>query len=121
MENNGEKSVGQFPNPDTQFKEGNTLGKGRPLGMRNRSTVLKELYSTIITGNDISGLEKQMPLEVALMTSLAKKALAGDVAAIKEAQDTVYGKVPEKIANTDSDGNDKEPLIIRERLTSPSS
>ena len=70
--------------------------KGKPKGTRNRSTVLKELYELVISGKDLSEAEAKMPVEVAMMQALVKKALQGDVAAIKEAQDSVYGKIVDK-------------------------
>jgi hypothetical protein len=82
-----------FPNPDTQFKKGQSGNPaGRPPG-KNRSTVLREIYDMIIAGKDVDGLEKQMPVEYHVMKALAMKAMEGDVSAIKEAQDTLYGKV----------------------------
>lgn len=78
---------------------------GRPKGSKNRSTVLKELYQMVVSGDDLKGVKRDMPIEVAIMTALVKKGLTGDIPAIKEAQDTVYGKVPDKISETDPDGN----------------
>lgn len=70
--------------------------KGKIAGTKNRSTVLKELYAMVIQGKDFSGAEKSMPVETAMMTSLIMQGLKGDVMAIREAQDTVYGKIVDK-------------------------
>ena len=51
----------------------------------------------IIERQDLDGLIKKMPVEVAVMKALATKALEGDVAAIKEIQDTVHGKLTDKV------------------------
>ncbi|MCK5612037.1 hypothetical protein KAR91_59755 [Candidatus Pacearchaeota archaeon] len=71
--------------------------KGRPVGSRNRATVLRELYDMVVENKDLESVEKTMPVEVALMQALIAKGLEGDVSAIKEAQDTVYGKLVDKV------------------------
>lgn len=70
--------------------------KGRGRGVKNRSTVLRELYDMVLHKQDLSGVEKKMTTEVALMTTLIQCGLDGDIAAIKEAQDSVYGKITDK-------------------------
>lgn len=58
--------------------------KGRPEGAKHRSTILKELLAR---GNT----------EESVNQALIDKALTGDVPAIKEIQDTMYGKIADKI------------------------
>ncbi len=70
---------------------------GRPKGSKNRSTVLREILQMVIECEDLSGVKVKHPVEVAVMQALAKKALAGDVPAIKEIQDTVYGKLTDSV------------------------
>lgn len=71
--------------------------EGRPEGVRNRSTVLKELLATICEFTNPLTLRKETAdLETQIMAALAAKARRGDIAAIKEIQDTVYGKVADK-------------------------
>lgn len=70
---------------------------GRPEGARNRSTVLKELLRTICEFTNPLTLRKETAdLETQIMAALAAKARRGDIAAIKEIQDTLYGKVTDK-------------------------
>lgn len=70
---------------------------GRPEGARNRSTVLKELLATICEFTNPLTLRKETAdLETQIMAALAAKARRGDIAAIKEIQDTLYGKVTDK-------------------------
>jgi hypothetical protein len=122
MENEGQNTgneQGRPPPPvEHQFQPGESGNPaGRPKGAKNRSTVLREIYEMVIEGKDLTDAKKEMTVEQAVMHSLIKKAIAGDVPAIKEAQDTLYGKVPDKLANTDSEGNDapRETIVIRER------
>lgn len=84
---------GQCPNP-----------KGRPKGSKNRSTVLKELFEQVIDGEDLSGNRKALPVETHIIQALVRKAITGDVSAIKESLDTVYGKVADVQELTGKDG-----------------
>ena len=67
---------------------------GRPKGAKNRSTILKkwlDLDSIIedpTTGKEISGT-----IEDSIALALIRKAMAGDVTAIREIYDSVYGKL----------------------------
>lgn len=66
------------------------IGGGRPPGLKNRSTILKELLA----------LQKdatQPNQEYQINQALIDKALTGDVPAIKEIQDTMYGKMADKL------------------------
>lgn len=65
---------------------------GRPPGQKNRSTVLREIMEMIVDREDLTGIKQKMPVEVAVMQALALKAMEGDVPAIKEAADSLYGK-----------------------------
>jgi hypothetical protein len=63
---------------------------GRQKGVKNRSTILKELLA----------LQKDEAFpnqEYQVNQALIDKALSGDVPAIKEIQDTMYGKMVEKL------------------------
>ena len=71
--------------------------KGRTVGIRNRSTVLKELIAlNIELENPLTGKIETAETEVMMNLALLKKALSGDVNAIKEVNDTLYGKVADK-------------------------
>ncbi len=66
---------------------------GRPQGTRNRSTVLKELLEQVLDFTNPLTLRKESAdLETQIMTALIARARRGDVTAIREIQDSVYGK-----------------------------
>jgi len=70
---------------------------GRPVGTRNRSTVLKELLEQVCDFTNPVTLKREgADLETQIMTALIARARRGDVTAIREIMDTVYGKVSEK-------------------------
>lgn len=70
---------------------------GRPEGTRNRSTVLKELLATLSDFTNPVTLRKETAdLETQIMIALIARARRGDVTAIREILDTVYGKVSDK-------------------------
>lgn len=67
---------------------------GRPPGSKNRATLLKKWLSVSVKiKNDTTGETFEGTMEDKVALSLIKKALKGDVSAIKEIQDTLYGKV----------------------------
>lgn len=71
--------------------------KGRGKGVRNRSTILKkwiELKTKL--ENPVTGEEELGILEDKVALVLISKALTGDIAAIKEIYDTMYGKIVDK-------------------------
>ena len=71
--------------------------EGRPEGVRNRSSVLKELLATVCDFTNPTTLTKHSAdLETQVMTALIARARRGDVRAIREILDTVYGKVTDK-------------------------
>src|SRR5689334_9559598 len=80
------------------FKKGQSGNpNGRPEGARNRSTVLRALLETVCDfTNPITLRKESADLETQIMIALAARARRGDVTAIKEIQDTVYGKVSDK-------------------------
>lgn len=69
---------------------------GRPPGQKNRSTVLREIYETVINGKLVTGEDGKLTVEQAIMNSLVRKAIEGDIPAIKESQDSIYGKLSDK-------------------------
>ena len=79
-------------------KKGETANPyGYPKGKKNRSTILKKWIEVITKVKD-PATEKELPgtIEDKINLSLITKALAGDVQAIKEINDTLYGKIPDK-------------------------
>lgn len=85
----------------TKFKKGQSGNpKGYTKGVPNRATVLKEFLSLI--AKDEKGNKTKHPYSLdknevtqyeLVIAALIEKAKAGDVHAIKEIQDTVYGKL----------------------------
>jgi len=70
---------------------------GRPVGSKNRKTLLKkwlELNANVL--KPITNEETAGTVEDAVYLALIKKALEGDVNAIKEISDTMYGKLTDK-------------------------
>jgi hypothetical protein len=69
---------------------------GRPIGAKNRSTVLEKWLYCKIDHTDPSTSEPiKITQEDAVMLALIEKAKSGDVQAIKEIQDTLHGKIKE--------------------------
>lgn len=78
---------------------------GRPIGSKNRSTTLKKwLKCKINIKNPETGNVEKVSLEDSVVLALIKKANSGDVSAIKEIQDTLFGKIQEKLDHSSSDG-----------------
>ncbi len=80
--------------PWQEGQSGNPAGK--PKGALNRATILKRYLAANLKDNpsDVPfELEGKITVEDAIALALIKKALSGDIAAIKEIQDTVHGKM----------------------------
>ncbi len=73
---------------------GNPLG--RPPGIPDRRRIAKEFAAMEINAKHVDGKESVMTAEQAYMASLYRKAIGGDVPAIKELQDTLHGKIVEE-------------------------
>src|ERR1051325_10654144 len=85
------KRLANLKPPFRKGQSGNP--EGRPVGVRNRSTVLKELLATECDFTNPLTLKKnRAELEKQLMIALIAKGRRGDIPAIKEILDTVYGK-----------------------------
>ena len=70
--------------------------KGKPVGTKNRSTILKKwIEVNAKVTNPITKQEEGGTVEDLITIALITKALAGDVQAIKEINDTLYGKLTE--------------------------
>ncbi|MFA6280605.1 MAG: DUF5681 domain-containing protein [Bdellovibrionales bacterium] len=82
--------------PWAEGQSGNPSGKQK--GTLNRATILKRYLAAPLkeAPTDIPiELEGRITVEEAIALALIKKALSGDMAAIKEVQDTVHGKIVE--------------------------
>ena len=77
---------GEVRNPD-----------GRGKGTRNRATELRELVNIVRSGKNLNGDEEKMTVEKEINIRLILNALDGDLASIKEVQDTLHGKIADRI------------------------
>lgn len=86
-------------NKSPQWEKGQTGNPlGRPKGLRNRSTILREMLGLKMPGkktNPLDPEDKDFTVEKGINVALINKALKGDVRAIQEIQDTMYGKNPD--------------------------
>jgi len=89
-------------------KKPERIGKGRPKGLKNRSTILREILA--LARKD--GKTNEYSINEAIML----KAMSGDVAAYKEIQDTMYGKIPDKVLTAETDAGSLERDVTAEAL-----
>jgi hypothetical protein len=90
--------MSEFPNKATQFKKGNP-GGGHPKGVKNRATILKKWIEVNVKIRDKANptkKEQSGTVEDTVILALLNKAIAGDISAIKEINDTLYGKIKEQ-------------------------
>lgn len=103
--------------PPQRWKPGQSGNpNGRPKGARTRSVVMREMLEAAafksITQEQRKaldfpeGFQQKTVLDQILAALFIKAAKHGDVSAIKEALDSAFGKVPDKQAFTDSEGED---------------
>lgn len=91
-----------FPNPDTQFKPGQSGNpKGLPKGTKHLSTLLKAMLNEEVM---VEG--KLIKFDQALIKKLLKKASEGDIKAIQEVFDRTEGKAKQEIETEHSGGLD---------------
>lgn len=77
--------------------------KGKPKGTKNRSTVLKELMAATLTAKPKDApfdLPDGVTVEYGVAAALIAAAFKGDVSAVKEIHDTIYGKITDKTETT---------------------
>ena len=102
-----------MPNPEnikdhTFDKHPEYIRPGRKKGTKNRSTILKkwiEVAVKIKEKSNPTGKEMIGTVEDQINLALLYKALSGDVQAIKEINDTLYGKI-----------SDKQELTVRDLI-----
>lgn len=86
---------------------------GRPKGLRNRSTIVREwLEANYKKVNPITGQNETLQIQDHLVISLIGKALKGDVQAFRELFDSGHGKVSELL-----DVTSKGESITQEKLS----
>lgn len=92
---------------------------GRPKGVRNRSTVLKEfLEATLKTKNPITGEQENLTVEQRMALSMIAQVLTkGNVQAWNSIKDDVYGKLTDKIDHTSKgESISREQALTTEQL-----
>ena len=97
-----------------EFKKGQSGNpKGRPIGSKNRSTIVKKWLETMQKSkNPISGELEDLSQEDMITLAILKKARTGDVRAYKELMDSLYGSAKETIdLNTSDVGIDFDELM----------
>lgn len=86
--------------------------KGKPKGTKNRSTILKRWVEVSVKIKDKSNpLLKEYigTVEDEIILALISEARKGNIQAIKEIQDTLHGKIPDKSELTGAGGKDLIP------------
>lgn len=89
---------GEIPVGAKPFKKGQSGNpKGRPEGAKSRSTILNKWLSVNTDiFNPITKDKERGTVEDEVVLALVTKARKGDVPAIREILDTMYGKLTEK-------------------------
>lgn len=78
---------------------------GRIPGSKNRATIARKMAAVITGGVDVKGdIAPNMTAEELMNATLWRKAFDGDINAIKELQDTLYGKLTDKQELSGPDG-----------------
>jgi hypothetical protein len=90
-----------MPNPENvtnnKIQPGETRNpNGRPIGTRNRSTIITEILEAIHDGKELDGTETKKEIEYWVTLKKVKNALAGRDTAINDVLDWKYGKQIEK-------------------------
>tara|TARA_R100001086_G_C11826591_1_gene255513 strand:+ start:661 stop:1011 length:351 start_codon:yes stop_codon:yes gene_type:complete len=97
-----------------EFKKGQSGNpKGRPVGSKNRSTIVKKWLETVEKAkNPISGESEDLSQEDMITLAILKKARTGDVRAYKELMDSLYGTAKDTIdLRTENAGIDFDELM----------
>ena len=81
---------------------------GYPKGQKNRSTILRELLAL--------AREDGKTNEYSINEAIILKAQTGDVAAYKEIQDTMYGKIPDKVLTAETEPENLDRDVTEEAL-----
>jgi hypothetical protein len=96
-----------MPNPENIKGRGfdvrpeNINRGGYPKGQKNRSTLLKKWLDVKTKVKNLeTGQDENGTVEDKVILGLLKKAIGGDVNACKEILDTVYGKMPDRLEQT---------------------
>jgi len=89
--------------------------KGRTVGSRNRSTIVKQWLETTKKGrNPITEMAEVLEIQDLMTLALIGKALKGDVNAYRELMDSAYGKIESNVklnANVNSSQMSREEFL----------
>jgi hypothetical protein len=99
--------------------ENQPKNRGRKKGSKNRSTVLKKWLSVkreIKAEENPKGEIVKGTVEDEIVLALIQKAAGGDVAAIKEIQDTMYGKLAQGLKFDFSELSDEDLEVVESIL-----
>lgn len=87
----------------TQFKKGhvnNHKPTGRPKGVRNRSTIVREILQAVKWGKDpLTGKEDFIPMEYQMTLAILQKAMKGDVTAYNALMNNSYKPHAQEVEN----------------------
>tara|TARA_Y100001937_G_C7056230_1_gene301548 strand:- start:462 stop:821 length:360 start_codon:yes stop_codon:yes gene_type:complete len=88
-----------FPHDGKKWTSGQSGNpKGRPVGAKGRSTVIKRWLEAIDKGkNPITGAVEEMSVEDRITVALIAKALKGDTQAYKALMDSAYGQPKQEV------------------------
>lgn len=100
--------MGEFPNKDTQFKEGNTasVGHGRPMGETLQQIAKKILALPVEKRSDLTEILEKKSVAYHMMTKHAAKGLDGDV----QSTNVVFDRYEGKAVNR-SEGGEKGEFL----------
>lgn len=91
---------GNFPPIEKGFKKGQSGNPaGRAKGSKNRSTILTQIFESVITSeNPLTKKKEKMSIEAAMAYSMIDQVIKkGNVTAWNSAKDDVYGKAKESV------------------------
>jgi hypothetical protein len=108
----GRKDIAKDGEKTRFSKENQPENRGRPEGAKNRATILtKWLTAELDIVNPITKDKERGTVEDEVMLALITKARKGDVTAIKEVLDTMYGKLSDKTEVGGAEGGPLELVV----------
>lgn len=91
---------------------------GRPKGSKNRSTILTQIFESVITSkNPFTKKEEKMSIETAMAYSMIDQVIRkGNVTAWNSAKDDVYGKTKELVEYSGEINTDPKKQLTKKEL-----
>ena len=110
-------------NPETlknlrPFPPGQNGGGGRKKGSINRSTILEIRLQKSLTRENLNKEQETATAYEHMVNALILRALDGDVKAIQEIQDTLFGKLSNPVMQADIDNDYDFTKLTSEELDS---